>query len=201
MKYIVTLVLMVAVVAPCEAGLFSKKKAGETDAELLKSALSKPGACSFKLAKGWHYTLPDQKRLEEIDDEALRQAVTESTILGAKGPGKGIDQATLAVNVMPCEMEQEEFTEMCREAMENLRLQVAGNVRCQPMGQVETKAGKAELTMMEMERSGGDVKMLQAVLVRDGQAYQVTTSAALSDFGERYSDFLEMIRSFSISEE
>lgn len=65
------------------------------------------------------------------------------------------------------------------------------------MGQIASKAGKAELTQIEMSTKFGDLRLFQAILIQDGVAYILTTSALKKEFGKYAGVMEKSIRSLS----
>jgi len=73
--------------------------------------------------------------------------------------------------------------------------------RWREIGQFLTKAGKGQLTAIDMESKWGPVRMLQLIIMANKKAYILTASASKADFPFFHGQFKDAFSSFSITED
>lgn len=67
------------------------------------------------------------------------------------------------------------------------------------IGIINTQAGPMVLTQLDLTSKWGEVRMLQAIMVKNKQAYVLTATAQASEFSEFSKEFYESIQSFTIN--
>lgn len=72
------------------------------------------------------------------------------------------------------------------------------DIRWRDLGKIQTKAGSARLTEIDTKTEFGNIRMLQMILVKEGQAYIMTAAASKENFSQHYKDFEQAFRSFDI---
>jgi hypothetical protein len=72
------------------------------------------------------------------------------------------------------------------------------NNRWRDLGKFTTAAGEARLTSIESTTEWGPTRLLQLLLVKDGQAYILTGCAAKEEFSDYYGEFQNAFRSLQI---
>lgn len=125
------------------------------------------------------------------DPEQLPQKVTVIYI------GAGKTQFTPSINLA-----SEETTLMPEEylALAKSYHQGQGGTQCKQLGMVDTRAGKAHLLQIDRPTQWGNVRFIQAVLVRDHKAYVVTATCLQEEFSSLSSLIFKSIQSFSIAQ-
>ena len=68
------------------------------------------------------------------------------------------------------------------------------------LGQVETKSGKAELSEATQITQWGQIKMMHAMLIKNGRMHILSTAASKDDFPKFYQEFFTAIRSLQIDD-
>jgi hypothetical protein len=68
------------------------------------------------------------------------------------------------------------------------------------LGTLQTQAGPASLSQLDMKSQWGDIKMLHVILLRKGTVYILTASAHKQEFPQFYKDFFKAMRSLSIED-
>lgn len=67
------------------------------------------------------------------------------------------------------------------------------------LGTIKTMAGNASLSQVDSKTEWGDVRMMHAVMVRDGNAYILTCAALKEEFSKFYKDFFSSMRSLNFT--
>lgn len=138
-------------------------------------------------------TLNPPKGWECIKDpEQLPQKIRMIYI----GTGKG--QFTPSINLASEEtvLKMDEYLALAKSYHEG-----QGNTQCKSLGTIETKAGKANLLQIDRKAQWGNVRFIQAVLIRERMAYVITATCLQEEFASLSSHFFKAIQSFAIAEE
>ena len=69
------------------------------------------------------------------------------------------------------------------------------------LGKIRTQVGEAELTEIDSETEWGDVRMMQAILIKEKTAYIITAAALKEEFGKYTKDFQKAFQTFSLRED
>lgn len=69
------------------------------------------------------------------------------------------------------------------------------------LGKIETKSGPAELVEIETATKFGQARLLQAVLIRNGEAYILTAGALKKDFGKQAGAIEQAMRSMTLCDD
>ncbi|MBS0629450.1 MAG: hypothetical protein JSS30_04410 [Verrucomicrobia bacterium] len=69
------------------------------------------------------------------------------------------------------------------------------------LGKIETKSGPAELVEIETVTKFGPARLLQAILIRNGEAYILTAGALKKDFGKQASLIHQSISSMTLCDD
>lgn len=67
------------------------------------------------------------------------------------------------------------------------------------LGTIKTLAGNASLSQVDSKTEWGEVRMMHAVMVRDGSAYILTCAALKDEFPKFYKDFFSSMRSLNFT--
>lgn len=71
------------------------------------------------------------------------------------------------------------------------------NIRLRTIGKCETKAGTGRLLEMTMNSFFGKIRLLQCILIKDGQAFILTGAVKKEEFAKYYPVFLKAFSSFT----
>lgn len=93
----------------------------------------------------------------------------------------------------PTDFSLQEFVREAREDWEAL----PGKV-WQDLGLVKTNSGTAHLSQIDMETQWGDVRTIQAILVKKNHAVILTVQALREEFGEVQDLFFKTVRSLEV---
>lgn len=66
------------------------------------------------------------------------------------------------------------------------------------LGMVQTEAGPASLSQVEMKTQWGDVRQMHVVYLENGMIYILTAAALKDEFSKFYPDFFKSLRSFRL---
>lgn len=69
------------------------------------------------------------------------------------------------------------------------------------LGTIETKAGRAALIEISSFSGGGQIRLMQAVLVSEGMAYVLTSCCSKEDFTTYLPDFMRAFKSLSLTDD
>lgn len=117
---------------------------------------------------------------------------------GKKGPGRVSPNANLLTE--PFSGTTADYVACVKERHSSYYARTVNEIKWREIGQIPTPAGNAVLLHLDVATILGDVSVLQALLVKEGVAYTVTTGVSKENFGEVSSDFLHIIRSLRIIE-
>lgn len=156
----------------------------ETLAKEQEELAFEPGACHFPAPKGWTM----------IDPKVLLAEVKVMVRGVAKQPSNLPPSLNLALE--ETDLSQEEYLDEIKTMNSQDR-----NKRWSRIGSLETKAGEMALTQLDMTTSWGDVRMLQAVMIKNHIAYVITATAHLSEFAQFSNEFLCAMQAFDINKD
>lgn len=69
------------------------------------------------------------------------------------------------------------------------------NAEWKDLGKIQTQAGSASLSQVDMRTEWGAVRLMHVILVRDGFAYILTAAAKSDEFPQFYNDFFTAMKS------
>jgi hypothetical protein len=72
--------------------------------------------------------------------------------------------------------------------------------RCTALGKMNTESGAAELLQIDRPSQWGPVRFVQAMLIREGEAYVVTATCLKEDFSALSSQVFKAIQSLTLPE-
>lgn len=98
---------------------------------------------------------------------------------------------SINLSVEPLSASLEEYVQAVRHLHEQ-----HPSTRWRYLGSMDTGAGLGALTELDMTTEWGDVRMLQLLIVREGNAYTVTGAALKSDFPKYYKIFHKTLKNF-----
>jgi len=74
-----------------------------------------------------------------------------------------------------------------------------GDTRCKQLGTIDTKAGKANLLQIDRNTQWGNVRFIQAVVLREKTAYVITATCLQEDFAALSAQLFKSIQTFSVN--
>lgn len=150
----------------------------KTQEELLKQ----PGACHFDVPKGW----------EMVDPKVLLPEVK----VMVKGKALKANHLPPSINLA-----LEETSLSLEEYLDAIKVMNTPdrNRKWSRMGSIHTKAGDMALTQLDLTSKWGDVRMIQALMIKNCVAYVITATSQLSEFSQFSKEFFSAIRSFGIN--
>lgn len=74
-------------------------------------------------------------------------------------------------------------------------INVANGTEWKNLGPIQTQAGEANLSQVDIKTQWGDVRMMHVILLKDNVVYILTASALKSEFAKFYKDFFESLQS------
>lgn len=159
-------------------GIFPLVSFAETASSILNPET--PGAVYFIPPEGW--------RLAE--DEKLGQHVKLMVV------GKATNQFPPSIN-----LSTEPYRGTLKDYLKIVKsINDAKGLKWQNLGTIQTKAGEASLSQLDTKNQWGDVRMLHAILVKDGIVYILTAASLKEEFSSHYKAFIDAIRSLDFSQ-
>jgi len=109
--------------------------------------------------------------------------------------GKGKGQFTPSINIAHEEtkFEIEEYIKLAKSYHES-----QANAKCTKIGKIETKAGPLQLLQIDTSTQWGNVRFLQAILIKDSAAYVITATCLQEEFSQLSAHLFKSIQTFSI---
>jgi len=160
---------------------------------LLVVLISPLAARDFRPA-GLPYTISLPDRWNQIETSQI-EAIPASVKLLVRGEGEYELPPTVNIAV-----EQVAPTLSTGDYLKSVQALHSANLmnRCWQLGPLTGGGEPLELVQVQMESSWGPVELLQAILVRDGQACVITASARQEEFGQQLPIFIQAMQSFKV---
>lgn len=148
--------------------------------------------CSFTYgAHSAYITLPP-KGWECINDpQQLPQKVKVIFV----GSGQGNNPFTPSVNLATevTTLSLKEYVAQAKAYHES-----RGGTRCNVIGTIQTNAGPAQMLQIDRPSQWGDIRFIQAMYIKDTEAFVITATCLKSDFSALSSQIFKAIQSFSL---
>lgn len=141
----------------------------------LLDAAEEPGAILFTPPSGWKLADPD----------ALPPTIQAMVV----GKGKYHFPPSMNLGADPFDGTLKQYLKKVKE------INQAHGTEWQDLGKIRTEAGNASLSQVDVMTEWGEVRLMHAILVRDGYAYILTASALKEEFPSFYKDFFASLRS------
>jgi hypothetical protein len=147
-------------------------------------ALEEPGACFFIPPKNWGL----------IGQELLLDDVKIMVI----GKPLSFNHLPPSINlaIENTYLTQDEYIAVVEENNKKEHDTLWSNI-----GKIQSKAGLMTLTQLDIKTSWGEARLFQAILVKKGKAYVLTTTAQLNEFAHFSEEFQKSIESFQINKD
>lgn len=139
-----------------------------------------PGACYFTPPKDWVL----------IDPKALPKEVKSMV----RGPYKDSLPPSMNLAMESTESSLEDY-------LNAIKLMHASNhlKKWKITGTISTDAGAMTLTQLDSTTNWGNVRMVQAIMIKDNIAYVITGTALSSEYAKYFPEFYKAIQSFHIN--
>ena len=132
-------------------------------------------AIAFEPPTGWRCADPDQ----------LPRSVQVMVV------GKGASDYPPSIN-----LGMEPFSGSLEDYLKIVKaINDSQNAEWKSLGTIHTKAGPGNLSQVDMNSSWGSVRLMHVILVKDGQAYILTSAAKRDEFPRFYRQFFKSMRS------
>lgn len=139
-----------------------------------------PEMCSFTIPDGWQ-----QEKSTRIVDPTKILVKTEKDAISLA--------PSINLVIEKIDMTLPEYTNLIKGLYEYV-----DDAEWNDLGNINTKAGQARLTMIDMEHKYGPIRIMQLSFVKDGILYLITNTALKNDFQKHYQNFFNAMRSFTI---
>lgn len=138
------------------------------------------------------YIVAPPKGWECIDDPAQLPQKVKVIYVGKKGANNPF---TPSINVAREETSLPigEYVILAKAYHEGQR-----DTRCTRLGKLKTEAGATELLQIDRTSQWGAIRFIQAILIKNGEAYVVTATCLKEDFSSLSSQLLKAIQSLTI---
>lgn len=139
----------------------------------------------------FYYFIPP-KKWKVVDPEKLSKSTKIAFIANSKKAFKpslnlGIEKVSISL----------------QDYIEAVKKQHTANRkhRWHEVGFLQTKAGTAHISQIDIKAECGDIRSMQSILIQNGYAYVITAVAMRDDFLEYHNDFIKAFESFAIYED
>lgn len=139
-----------------------------------------------------HISMTPPQGWECIQDT---EQLPKKVILVYIGSGNGALAPSLNVACEETTMTIKEYVTLAKAYHES-----EGDTRCSLLGTLETKAGTAHMLQVDRSTQWGNVRFIQAVLLRESMAYLITATCIQEEFSSLSSQFFKAIQSFTFIE-
>lgn len=147
--------------------------------ELYTSAKDAPGAIMFTPPQGWRLVNPKE----------LPGSIKAMVI----GKGQGAVPPTISLGV-------DRFQGTLKEYLKKVKaINDSHGDEWKDLGTIQTEAGPASLSQVDIKTQWGVVRAMHVILVKDGNAYILTTSSPKEEFSQFYPEFFKVIRSLKMN--
>jgi hypothetical protein len=131
--------------------------------------------------KGWEHI---------SDPEQLPRKIKEIYL----GKANATNRFTPSINVA--------YEETALPSEEYIKLAITyheaqGETICKRLGKIDTKAGPADLLQIDRSSQWGAIRFVQAIIIRNGEAYVVTSTCLKEDFSNLSSQIFKALQSFN----
>ncbi len=135
---------------------------------------------TFTPPKGWEVLSPSN--------------TPEGITLLARSKPKALFASTINLAMEETSLSLEEYLE------EVAKIHCGPSKHLSPLGLMQTSAGTMHIFQIDEKMAWADLRILQAILVKDSVAYVVTATTEESEFASVITPLLDSIKSFSILE-
>jgi hypothetical protein len=140
-----------------------------------------PGAVYFTPPVGWHL--------------ADKSALPAHVHLAVVGQGKG----TIAPSIR---LATEKYSGTLKDYLQRVKaLNASKGSTWKDLGKIQTEAGEGNLSQVDRNMEGQDVRMMHTILLKNGTIYILTAMAAKEEFPSFYKPFFTAMSSFHINDE
>ena len=115
--------------------------------------------------------------------------------VGFVGKGKKLFRPSLNLAIEEVDCGMKAYLKAVKEIHES-----HPNTKWRDMGPFKSKGGKAHLTEINRKTQWGDVRMLQAILIRDSKAFILTGAVLREEFSDHFKSLLKSMKSMNITD-
>lgn len=135
---------------------------------------------SFDIPEGWQYA----------DEKVLPKNVKLMVV------GKGSKEMPPSIN-----LGYEEFNGTLKDYLKIVKeFNQSQGDPWRDLGTIQTKAGPASLSQLEMKSQWGNLKMMHLILKKDSVIYILTASSLKDEFSKYYPIFFKALQSFQVKD-
>lgn len=149
--------------------------------------------CTIVMGSNTPYITCPPKGWECINDPAQLPQKVKVIFVGS---GHGNNQFTPSVN-LACEATSLSLQDYIAQA--KAYHEGRADTRCNLIGTIQTAAGPAQLLQIDRPSQWGDIRFVQAMFVRDDEAYVLTATCLKNEFSMLSSQIFKAIQSFTLS--
>lgn len=135
--------------------------------------------CTFTPPQDWSFVNPED--------------LPKQVKVLVQGKGKYELSPSINLSVESTSLDLKSYLNAVKELHES-----SSNAQWKKLGTIQTQAGPAMLTQVEMETKWGPARMMQTIMIRNHHAYILTTTARPEEFPHFYKDFFQSIQSLRL---
>lgn len=148
--------------------------------EFYSKDLNTPGALIFTPPAGWKTADP------KLFSERIKIFVV--------GQGQGNYPPSINLGTEPYKGTIKDYLKMVKA------VNSSQGAQWKDLGMINTPAGKASLSQVDMKSEWGYVRLMHVILIKDGQVYVLTAGALKEEFPSYYNDFFNSMTSIRFNE-
>lgn len=157
----------------------------QTDSHKIQTEYTKnaevPGALLFTPPEGWYVS----------DPKILPKRVKVMVI------GKGLSEYPPSIN-----LGMEPYKNTVKDYLKTVKaINEAQGSEWKDLGNIQTQAGNASLSQVDLKTEWGDVRLMHVILQKSGMLYVITAAALKDEFPVYYKDFFTAFRSIRFNKE
>ncbi|MGA8163853.1 MAG: hypothetical protein WB791_02375 [Waddliaceae bacterium] len=143
--------------------------------------VKEPGAVIFRPPTGWRV--------------ADSQALPPRTQVMVVGPKEGDFPPSINLSTEKFDGSLKDYLKIIKEINDSQQSE------WKDLGKIRTKAGEASLSQTDAATEWGVIRMMHAILLKNGVIHILTAAALKMDFPKHYKEFFESLRSLQIHED
>lgn len=137
-----------------------------------------------------HFTMTPPKGWYCINDKKELPGKVQAVYIGN---GNGTFTPSLNLATEKTDMQITEYVALAKKYHMS-----QGETKCQDLGTLKTKSGEAYILQIDRKTQWGDVRFIQASLIKDGIAYVLTGTCLNKEFSTLCPQFFQSIQSFTL---
>lgn len=159
--------------------LLNTHAAAAPASEPAQKPLEEPGAIYFTPPEGWRM--------------AEKSQLPPNVKVMVVGKGDHVFAPSINLTIEPFQGSLKQYLKLVK-AINDSR-----GATWQDLGTIQTRAGNADLSQVDVKTEWGDTRLLHVIIVKNSNAYILTAAALKEEFPKFYKEFFTALRSLNIN--